>query len=664
MYIYYENYPKAPYKYDNCDLPLKWFGPLSHLNVLIGPNNSGKSRFIRRLLSLHTSTSQITINNGDNVMEKAISIYSTTKDILEQNVQKCDLKKYRKSDFNGSNNVNLRLGSQQLQIDMNGDIDINSQLITGIKQEIEKIINSKAELEDNELCKDEYKNFFASFELPEPINKVLNASNEIKIVKLFISLSELCIELQSSFKHETYKKAIHYVTIPRTLQRFKATTNNEYIDGEFINRTLRSQYDLVEKESDIKVKLHSGATLYDDIKFIRNGGKVPRILFNDFEKFINKYFFGDSSDFDIVAKLTPNVEENFIDVYIDGRNHPIYELGDGVQAVIMVLFPLFTCEKGSLVFIEEPEMNLHPHFQKILIEKIYKLSKERELNVIMTTQSNHFLDLSTEIDEEVSIFTFEKRINKETCFLVKNVQNKDQNILRLIGVTNTSVFMANCSIWIEGVTDRRYIKKYLKAYKKSGEFTKDNRSDYKEGIHYTFLEYAGSNLSHYLFENDKEYIEKFKQDILAFSITNKIFLIADKDNSPQKQIKHNFMQSLNNKYFQYYVLPCIEIENLLSKKLLLQILGKFQVTMNNLKDVEFNEQDYKNIKLGKFLENKLGLNSGILTAGNDTLKSYYKDEFSKKVENDIEVSWKDLSNNAKKMIKEMYQFIDFQNRTV
>ena len=42
--------------------------------------------------------------------------------------------------------------------------------------------------------------------------------------------------------------------------------------------------------------------------------------------------------------------------------------------------------KGSFVFVDEPEVNLHPAWQKIMIEVLYKLSKEG-VNVVIASHS-------------------------------------------------------------------------------------------------------------------------------------------------------------------------------------------------------------------------------------------------------------------------------------
>lgn len=126
-------------------------------------------------------------------------------------------------------------------------------------------------------------------------------------------------------------------------------------------------------------------------------------------------------------------------------------------------------------------MTMHPSIQRILIDT---LAKFPNLQVFLTTHSNHFLDLSYDYPDEIAIFSFEK-IN-ETEFSVKNI-TENSIIIDLLGVRNSSVFLANCVIWTEGVTDRMLIRKLL-------ELTKFN---FKEDFHYAFAEYGGNNLDNF-----------------------------------------------------------------------------------------------------------------------------------------------------------------------
>ena len=82
----------------------------------------------------------------------------------------------------------------------------------------------------------------------------------------------------------------------------------------------------------------------------------------------------------------------------------------------------------------------------------------------------------------------------------------DRTILKTLGVSPSSVFLANCTIWIEGITDRLYFVQYLKKYLEELKTTDEDKwKDYLrfiDGYHYAFVDYQGSNLEHWDFEVD------------------------------------------------------------------------------------------------------------------------------------------------------------------
>lgn len=140
---------------------------------------------------------------------------------------------------------------------------------------------------------------------------------------------------------------------------------------------------------------------------------------------------------------------------------------------------------------------MHPGLQRRFIETLLNAKLFPQHQYFLTTHSNHLLDTSLE-QSSISIYHFsDSLIPKESDgarFLVRNVQSADFSVLYDLGVRNSSVFLANCTIFVEGITDRLYLQKYLDLYFKAypGEFK------YKRDIHYTFAEYAGSNITHWV----------------------------------------------------------------------------------------------------------------------------------------------------------------------
>ena len=140
----------------------------------------------------------------------------------------------------------------------------------------------------------------------------------------------------------------------------------------------------------------------------------------------------------------------------DDEDRPIYDLGDGIQSIILLTYKVFMAEESTMFFIEEPEHFLHAGLQRTLIETF---AKHKEHMFFMTTHSNHFLDLAQERDD-ISIQQV-SRVNGES----KVQASLDYGeLLNELGVRASSVLLANCSIWVEGVTDKLYLRAYLNKY--------------------------------------------------------------------------------------------------------------------------------------------------------------------------------------------------------
>ena len=69
----------------------------------------------------------------------------------------------------------------------------------------------------------------------------------------------------------------------------------------------------------------------------------------------------------------------------------IFQQGSGIHRVIQIISALVFSPLGSLIIIEEPEMNLHKGAQEVIADLINKSIIERGMQVIVTTHSFDFL---------------------------------------------------------------------------------------------------------------------------------------------------------------------------------------------------------------------------------------------------------------------------------
>ena len=76
---------------------------------------------------------------------------------------------------------------------------------------------------------------------------------------------------------------------------------------------------------------------------------------------------------------------------VDQIEVDLQNLGSGTVQLLQLLYPLVRAREGTLVSLEEPEIHLHPSAQYEVVGVINEVSKEKNLQIVMTTHSEHIL---------------------------------------------------------------------------------------------------------------------------------------------------------------------------------------------------------------------------------------------------------------------------------
>ena len=588
------------------------FGELSKTNVFIGENNSGKSRFLRYLFKTDFNfLSDEDLKKFFDEMNHSITPYGNYKIIysfyhtLPQPNKEKFIKLYDKINSNKELYRNVNFIFLRILEDHHDTHTLNNKfyfpIIRGTK-DYKTIINNK-------------------------LDTFLKSANSIQnkdAINHYISLLNLDAKGLESF--DIYNDVITY----------------EYFND---NKDIKG----------IKERILTGGKLYNEIKSMLLGDGSQREVIEKFQKFLQENFF---SNYDKV-QLIPNEEKKVLYVKIGNDERAIYDWGDGTQQLIVILYSLYKHkdEIGKLFFIEEPEMYLHPGILRKFIEVINS-DVFKNHQYFITTHSNIVLDTSADTNIKMSIFKFKKvnniNDNDGKPFLVEQCNNGDVSLLNELGVRNSSVFLSNCSIWVEGITDRLYLKHYLELYYKKNP----DKKVYRENIDYTFIEYGGGNVVHFNFD---EKIDD-SNSINAKYINNKIFLIADNDNTKpgtkKASRKEKYSALLKD---NFYELPVTEIENLITFETLKQIL----INQNSNKKEEIcevlsNKKQFSNRKLGKFIDELFPAGDiKRYAAESGTIKN--KLEFCKKAIN-VMNDYDELSEEAKTLTQKIYEFISNNNK--
>lgn len=460
--------------------------------------------------------------------------------------------------------------------------------------------------------------------------------------------------LGESLKRLDFKKT--YIPILRGIRPINSIDSTSFDNKDvFKIRTMLDYF----QQNEGPIDVFTGLGVYDKVRTHLLGNLQQRELIKEYEEYLSENFFDKKP-----VTLIPKEQSDVLSIKIgDEMERPIYELGDGLQSIIILTLPLFL-NKGEYVlfFYEEPEQYLHPGLQRKLLEIL--LDKRFETyQYFMTTHSNHFLDITLDYSE-ISIYGFRKELDdghssneKTPTFLIENLSHGDQSLLELLGVKNSSVFLSNCTIWVEGITDRLYLKRYFDLYMKKLE--KDNPDNFKqlrEDYHFSYVEYGGNNITHWSFldnidEGDGE------ETINVERLCSKLLLIVDKDNG--KDERHEKLESVLGDNFCR--LDCKEIENLLSKEVLVQVIEEYEHNCGNKSPniQQFEEEEYKDEYLGAFIENKLvNRKRKSYKAASGTVTT--KLDFCKKALSHTK-EFANLSEESKKLCQKIHEFILINN---
>jgi hypothetical protein len=364
----------------------------------------------------------------------------------------------------------------------------------------------------------------------------------------------------------------------------------------------RTKHDYFSASEDLKKlrgfgdqQIFTGLSLFSDLRErLLAKTQAKRDSVRQYERFLSKNFFAGQN-----ITLIPVEEDKNDVVHIKiGNNddYPIHDLGDGMQSLIICTYPIITePEAGSLFFLEEPDLCMHPSLQRTFLEVLKTYHRERRHQFFLTTHSNHLLDL-LEDNDLVSIFSFSQiesgslfdsaqstndaALNSTPPaprFRIRASNLRDRQTLLELGVRPSATFLANATIWVEGISDCAYLRAYMEAFVQYLQTRGDedlkslaSRLDqYKEDRHYAFVEYSGGNLTHFSFATDAS--EEGQDQANGSRVTSvpdlcaTAIVLADGDVQQKAERELVFAQELNERFI---VLPCKEIENMIPEALM------------------------------------------------------------------------------------------------
>ncbi len=385
---------------------------LKDVNILVGANASGKSNFIQ--------------------------IFEFLKEIKKNGIEKTVKKKYR-----GINNIkNFNTNKKNISI----EIELSSNDKTFIREFSEDIsiyrirtkisykINlmqlpaNKFDLQEKIIFNEKYvtenKKTFEFTDLSS--EHIYGVENNYSKFKLFSNDSD--VELINLAKNEQIDLNIsspYFVSFIENLNsRYKNKSILEY-DGVFIPSDI---FDF--GIFDFEPKKSKGAKVDIDTEILDKNGENLTLIVKEIlkdEETAEQFISDVSAMLGFVEDIKIHKFEDMVDLRLKESCNKIETesklLSDGTISIISIIVALYN-QKHSIIFIEEPELGIHPSLIADLINMIYDVAESFNKQIIITTHSPEILRINGK-DRIKNLFLIEK----ETCFSQIEMPGNDKHEL-------------------------------------------------------------------------------------------------------------------------------------------------------------------------------------------------------------------------------------------
>lgn len=372
--------------------------------------------------------------------------------------------------------------------------------------------------------------------------------------------------------------------------------------------------------------------------------KYGKLMRNAIEKSNGLQEFYNSSDYirlkSFFKKFEYNInlkcispENNIYQFYLlkDGLEIEIDTISSGEREIVNFIFGLFLEElNDGIVIIDEPELHLHPNWQKKLIQILKEETGNKNIQILFVTHSSSFISYNI----LNNIYRIYKEDGFSKCIRISDLLQDDDNGFRknlsVINATNNEkIFFSNNVILVEGITDEILFKKIYESeigkipdgLEFVGICGKKNLNNFKNildklQIRYFYIGdfdniYDFEELS-YLFDID---VKKQKEDLKKKK--NQTYAVLDLLDSIDKFIKNNNKENFDKLKYNYYLYNerFVKIKSNISKK--------GQKIIDDFITNKYNENFYI-LRLGE-IENYLGTGNSNKALGFKKVISFLND---------------------------------------
>jgi len=255
------------------------------------------------------------------------------------------------------------------------------------------------------------------------------------------------------------------------------------------------------------------------------------------------------------ATLEITDDEPIIVLTNDGLRLPLSSYGTGVHELVVLVTAVLSIE-DAIVCIEEPEIHLHPRLQR---EFITFITTETNNQYLISTHSPTFINAAND-QNDVQVFHLRVRQGATTGGPVLTDED-GLTALHDLGVKASDLLQANCILWVEGPSDRTYLRRWLTLV----------APELVEGLDYSIMFYGGRLLSH--LSADREKVPGELIEVLRINQNAVVVMDSDRDSRSDSinETKKRVAEECERSGGLCWVTDGREVENYLSERVVVAV---------------------------------------------------------------------------------------------
>lgn len=261
----------------------------------------------------------------------------------------------------------------------------------------------------------------------------------------------------------------------------------------------------------------------------------------------------------------------------DEHGVPLLESSDGRSHFLYLIMEIRKHRQPTVFLIEEPDVFMHPGLQKTFLEYLLSVSEEAGHQFFITTHSPYLLDLAM----RPSFGSSQQRTSPSLyrvymtngCSNLRAFEPTDAwETLRDLGHSSADVLHPNGIIWVEGPSDKIYLKTWLEKFA-----CEEKKKSIKWGVDCDIVWYGGSNLANLSVGFWRQATCKDVSKLLELAAINpNAAIVVDRDDFPDDNMsehKRRVKDKCHRRCVFFWMTEESTIENYIPKSVKKQLGG-------------------------------------------------------------------------------------------